>query len=111
MPAVDLYAAVWSPTYAAMIATIAPRPVDRLIRRLVLEGPGLSRFSLYTGLVPADPYLRSTTGLGSRNAANLDPPLLLPAGSAAIGVWTGGSTASNSTARMTVESDGSLPGG
>lgn len=101
----EALSALWTPASSAMIATLQPRPYDRLIKRMTITGPASSTFKVYRGFVIDASFLITQTRVGVLNTSNLQNPIRAFANETLRMVWTGGSTTSTSTASIVVEYD------
>lgn len=97
--------AVWVAANSAMIATLQPRPYDRLIKRMTITGPASSQFKIYRGFVIAPSFLLTQTRVGVLNTSDLTNPIISHANETLLLVWSGGSTASNSVASAVITYD------
>ena len=105
----DLIQGAWVASANAVIGTLKAQPYPRRITNIVLRGPARSTFKMYRG-TRIEPSLQMTatpTGGGADNTYDTTTDgasTMVGPGEEAIGVWTGGASASGSTGTATVVS-------
>lgn len=107
----EALSASWVAASSAMVATLQPRPYDRIINRIAIVGPASSTFTMYRGFVVDNSFIQTQTSQGQRNVANLTNPIIAFANETMRMLWTGGSTVSTSSASITLWYDWELADG
>lgn len=100
--------AVWVAAISSMVATLQPRPYDRIIKRIAIVGPSSSTFKVYRGFVIDPAFILTQTRVGTNNTANLPNPITAFANETTRWVWSGGTTVLTSVASANIWYDWEL---